>query len=80
MLERLEGLVSGRLSPAEVADWARPLVVDDSTRSDGWYDPPMWEALKLLLAADLLVTPDSFLYGPQDYEIWLTDFREATHL
>jgi hypothetical protein len=78
--QRLVGLVEGRLSPEEVADWARAYVIDESTHPPKM-DQSVWLALQLLCGADMQSGPGEYLHGQRDYELWLAQYqREIENL
>jgi hypothetical protein len=38
-------------------------------------DPAVWEAIKRLVAADMITTDRPYLYDIADFKRWLTDLR-----
>jgi hypothetical protein len=72
--ERLLGLLSGRFSPDEVAEWAAPWVRD---RNSGFVDPVVWRALIQLSGADVRESPVEYLHSVPDFQQWLSEFELA---
>lgn len=79
ILSRLASLVSGELSPDDASNWAATWLIADHTPGTDVQigDWPAWEAIKLLAGADLQVEPGCYLYGTEDFEVWLEDLKAA---
>jgi len=72
--EAFLGLISGRLSREDVADWANQWVfAGDPDVADG----AVWDALQELSGADLQVDPDTYLHTEPDFHSWLDQFEQA---
>lgn len=71
---RITGLVGGAVTREEVADWAGEWVGDPDPPVD---DYAVWEALKMLVSADLKVSPHEYLYGEDDFPVWLDDMESG---
>ncbi|KNE82279.1 hypothetical protein ADZ36_12185 [Streptomyces fradiae] len=65
-------LVSSEVDPHEVSDWAMQVMRSDS---DDLLDPRTWRALDRLSGADLMVGPDIYLHGIEDFNEWLREFE-----
>jgi hypothetical protein len=79
ILGKLSSLVDGDLSPEEASKWAETWVLADKTpgtslRIEDW---PAWEAVKLLLGADLQTEPGSYLHSIADFKGWLEALKAA---
>ncbi len=70
----LAGLAAGNVTPAEANDWATPFVVDESTHPDEM-DAAVWGVLTLICGADVQSSPGRLLHGPEDFQVWLDEFR-----
>jgi len=73
---QLDALATGRLSPEDAADWARPFVVNEGAQPEH-VDPVVWSALLNLSGADLQSAPDDFLHSADDYRSWVIEFQRA---
>lgn len=70
---RLRGLISGSASRAQVATWASSWTDFD----DSIDDPVVWEGLERLAAADLDGVDRPYLFGSDDFELWLEEVQDA---
>jgi hypothetical protein len=70
-----EDLAAGKLSPEEAADWTMPWI---TAGSPGVSDEGVWQALVTLSGADLRTGPNTYLHGPDDFRLWLSDFVRST--
>ena len=79
ILNKFAALVSGELSPDDVSQWAETwLLADNPIGSDVQVcDPFVREAIKLLAGADVQGEPGSFLYGKEDFQLWLENLKGA---
>ena len=71
---KLSDLIAGRCTRADAASWAQPWVIMKNPPVDDW---GVWETLKNLSGADLLTDPTSYLFGKEDFENWLEEFRST---
>ncbi len=69
---KLIDLTEGRLSREEITLWAAQWVMQDDPDVD---DLKVWNALVTLSGTDLISTDRPYLYGEEDFQIWLDDFR-----
>lgn len=67
---KLKSLVRGDLSREDVSEWARPWI----TRLEEVSDADVRRAIDSLCAADMPSTDRPYLYGPDDFEQWLSEF------
>ena len=74
--EWLSDLARGRITREEASELARPWVTDPE-REAQITDLVLFEPLARLLGADLPTTGRPYLYGPSDFEGWLTDFERS---
>lgn len=72
---RLRGLLSGSSSRAEVATWASSWMDFD----DSIDDLVVWEGLEKLAAADLDGVDRPYLFGSDDFKVWLEEVEKATN-
>lgn len=66
--ERLLDLLAGRESREGVAAWASTWVTQDDPDVE---DPIVWNALRELSGADLMISPADYLHGEDDLHQWL---------
>ena len=66
--ERLLDLLAGRESREGVATWASTWVTQDDPDVE---DPIVWNALRELSGADLMISPVDYLHGEDDFHEWL---------
>ena len=66
--QRLQDLLSGRLSREEAAEWAAAWVREAEPAVD---DLVVWEALKKMTGADLRSNPIDYLHTDSDFHDWL---------
>jgi hypothetical protein len=71
---RLLDLISGDTSRKEASNWARQWVVADGAEIESH----IWQALTLLLAADMISIDRPYLYGKSDFQAWLAELRGQT--
>ena len=71
---KLVGLIEGRCTRQEVADWAMQWVGADDTEVE---DHAVWEALTRLVAADLRTVDRPYLHEEVDFRAWLDELRNA---
>jgi hypothetical protein len=73
--DQLRGLIAGRHTRQEVAEWAAQWLTADHP---GVEDRIVWRTLEALGAADLKTGPDEYLYGESDFHAWLDAVEDAT--
>lgn len=74
VLKMMRALVDGSRGRAEVADWARPWIFDDSFPEV--HDEPVRDALDQLVAADSQVDAGIYLFSREDFRKWRHDFEQ----
>jgi hypothetical protein len=72
---KLLDLIEGRITREEASAWASPWVTADEPGID---DEAVWDAVGALWAADGPTIDRPYLFGREDFEAWLTEFRERT--
>lgn len=71
--DKLADLAAGRLAPADADAWAMRWVAADDP---GVEDEVTWSGLKMLAGCDMPSTDRQALYGPQDFQAWLVEYRQ----
>jgi hypothetical protein len=74
---RLEHLRDGSISREEASDWARYWYLENEEYEVQIDDWGVWNALEVLFGCDSKVDPETYLYGRDDFEAWLTDLALA---
>ena len=76
--DRIDAILSGELSRAEVAGWASEYIVYDEPQIyPAVSDPVVFEALEKLMGADLMNAPSEYLHDEQNIKSWLEALRGA---
>jgi len=71
----LRGLINETMSRQDAANWASHWVTESHSNVE---DTRVWEALKELVAADLITTDRPYLYGKEDFEAWLEELLASS--
>ena len=74
---KLLDLIEDRITREEASAWASPWVTADDP---GIEDDAVWQAIGSLWMADGPTSdhPYPYLFGREDFEAWLQEFREKT--
>lgn len=72
---KLSDLIAGRITPEDASVWASPWVMAEWPVEDEAFR----DALECLHMADMPASMEGgYLYGREDFEAWLAEFRAKT--
>jgi hypothetical protein len=72
---KLLDLIEDRITREQASAWASPWVTAEDPGID---DKAVWDAVGALWGADGPTSDRPYLFGREDFEAWLTEFREKT--
>ncbi len=76
---KLLDLIEGRCSHYEALSWAEHWLYEDYVLVlDLFDDPALLEAIDALSGADMITTDRPYLYGEEDFRVWLHELQQAT--